>query len=124
MATNVPFTELDFDTARANLVAYLSAQDRFKDYDFAGSNMSVLLDVLAYNTFQNNFYTNMALSEMFLDSAQLKDSIVSHAKELNYLPGSRHSARAVLDVSLSVATSPKTVTKIHSQMRQQRAFIL
>ncbi|PHS22123.1 MAG: hypothetical protein COA84_13155 [Robiginitomaculum sp.] len=109
MATNVPFTELDFDNIRASLVAYLSAQKQFKDYDFAGSNISVLLDVMAYNTFQSNFYANMAVSEMFLDSAQLKDSIVSHAKELNYLPGSRHSARAVINVALSVANSPKNV---------------
>lgn len=109
MATNQPFTELDFDQVKDNLKAYLASQDRFKDYDFAGSNMNVLLDLLAYNTFQNNFYTNMALSEMFLDSAQLKDSIVSHAKELNYLPGSRHSAQATLDISLSVPNAPKNV---------------
>lgn len=107
--TKENFTELDFDTVRQNLKDFLSKQDRFKDYDFEGSNMSVLLDVLAYNTFQNNFYTNMAFSEMFIDSAQLKDSVVSHAKELNYLPRSRRSARAVLNVSLSVTDGAKSV---------------
>lgn len=103
------FTQLDFDKIRQNLKDFLSKQDRFKDYDFDGSNMSVLLDVLAYNTFQNNFYANMAFAEMFIDSAQLKDSIVSHAKELNYVPRSRRSARAVLDVNLSVTDGAKSV---------------
>ena len=103
------FTELDFDKIRQNLKDFLKSQDRFKDYDFEGSNMSVLLDVLAYNTFQNNFYTNMAFSEMFIDSAQLKDSVASHAKELNYVPRSRRSARAVIDVSLSVNDGAKSV---------------
>lgn len=92
------FTNLDFENVKTSLKNYLKAQDRFKDYDFEGSNMNVLLDVLAYNTFQNNFYTNMAISEMFLDSAQIKDSVVSHAKELNYLPRSRRSANANLRV--------------------------
>ena len=95
-----PITELDFDGAKAQLKQYLRTQTQFKDYDFEGSNMSVLLDVLAYNTFQNNFYTNMAINEMFLDSAVLKNSIVSHAKELNYLPRSRKSAKAVVNVTI------------------------
>lgn len=110
MASNTPITELDFLQVKQNLKTFLSSQDRFKDYDFEGSNMSVLLDVLAYNTFQNNFYTNMAFAEMFLDSAQLKESVVSHAKELNYLPRSRSSARAIVDVKLNVADAPAFVT--------------
>jgi len=110
MASNTPITELDFLQVKQNLKTFLSSQDRFKDYDFEGSNMSVLLDVLAYNTFQNNFYTNMAFAEMFLDSAQLKESVVSHAKELNYLPRSRSSARAIVDVRLNVADAPAFVT--------------
>ena len=110
MASNTPITELDFLQVKQNLKTFLSSQDRFKDYDFEGSNMSVLLDVLAYNTFQNNFYTNMAFAEMFLDSAQLKESVVSHAKELNYLPRSRSSSRAIVDVKLNVADAPAFVT--------------
>lgn len=110
MASNTPITELDFLQVKQNLKTFLSSQDRFKDYDFEGSNMAVLLDVLAYNTFQNNFYTNMAFAEMFLDSAQLRESVVSHAKELNYLPRSRASAQAVIDVKLNVADSPAFVT--------------
>lgn len=110
MATNTPITELDFLQVKENLKTFLSSQDRFKDYDFEGSNMNVLLDVMAYNTFQNNFYTNMAFAEMFLDSAQLRESVVSHAKEINYTPRSRSSAKAVVNVSLNVANSPAFVT--------------
>ena len=110
MAANEPITQLDFLQVKENLKTFLSSQDRFKDYDFEGSNMNVLLDVLAYNTFQNNFYTNMAFSEMFLDSAQLRESVVSHAKALNYLPRSRSSSRAVINVKLNVADSPAFIT--------------
>ena len=91
-----PITELDFEGIKEQLKTFLSTQTRFKDYNFEGSNMNVVLDVLAYNTFHNNFYTNMAINEMFLDSAQVKNSVVSHAKELNYLPRSRKSARATV----------------------------
>lgn len=98
-----PITELDFFQIKDQLKAYLRGQTRFKDYDFEGSNLSVLLDVLAYNTYQNNFYTNMAVSEMFLDSAQLESSVMSHAKELNYLPKSSTSSKA--EVNLRITTS-------------------
>jgi hypothetical protein len=96
-----PITELDFFQIKEQLKAYLRGQTRFKDYDFDGSNMSVLLDILAYNTYQNNFYTNMAVSEMFLDSAQLESSIMSHAKELNYLPRSATSSRAEVNLRIT-----------------------
>jgi len=87
-----PINELDFFEVKDSLKEFLRNQDQFKDYDFEGSNMNVLLDVLAYNTFYNQFYNNMAISEMFLDSAQLRNSVISHAKELNYLPRSVKSA--------------------------------
>ena len=94
-------SELDFDAVKTQFKQYLQSQTQFKDYNFEGSNMSVLLDVLAYNTYQNNFYTNMAVNEMFLDSAVLRNSIVSHAKELNYLPRSRRSAKAIVKVTIT-----------------------
>ena len=99
-----PITELDFDAVKSQLRSYLETQTQFKDYNFDGSNMSVLLDVLAFNSYQNNFYTNMALNEMFLDSAVLKNSIVSHAKELNYIPRSRKSAKATIYVVIQDPT--------------------
>ena len=96
-----PITELDFDSIKNQLKAHLQTQTQFKDYNFEGSNLSAFLDVLAFNTFQNNFYTNMTMNEMFLDSAVLKNSIVSHAKELNYIPRSRKSAKAVVRVTIN-----------------------
>ena len=106
---NAPITQLDFDQIKVNLKEYLKGQDRFKDYNFEGSNMAVLLDVLAYNSFQNNFFTNMAVNEMFLDSAQLRGSVVSHAKALNYTPRSRVSATAKVNVTLAVAGAGGTL---------------
>lgn len=110
---NTPFTELDFFQVKENLKTFLKGQAQFKDYDFEGSNMNVLLDILSLNTHQNNVYNNMMFSEMFMDSTQLRENALSHAKELNYLPSSRQSSRAVLDVSLAVsdpANGPATVT--------------
>lgn len=108
-------TTLDFDSIKENFKAYLKSQDTFNDYDFEASNISVLLDVLSYNTQLNSFYLNMLASEMFLDSAQLRDSIISHAKELNYLPRSFRSAIAdvnitIYDTSSSAVTIPKGTT--------------
>lgn len=102
MTLKTPITELDFFTIKNQLKEFLRSDqsNKFVDYDFEGANISVLLDVLAYNTYQNNFYTNMAISEMFLDSAQLENSIVSHAKELNYLPKSATSASAVVSITI------------------------
>ena len=98
-------SELDFEAVKSQFKDYLQSQTQFKDYNFDGSNMSVLLDVLSYNTFQNNFYTNMAINEMFLDSAVMRNSVVSHAKELNYLPRSRRSAKAVVTVTFTDSTA-------------------
>jgi hypothetical protein len=109
MATVNNVTKLDFDEIKTDIKSYLSSQNRFKDYDFDGSNLSVLLDILAYNTYQNNFYTNMAINEMFLDSAQLRDTVVSHTKELGYLPGSRTSSHGTVNIRLSVNGSPPSV---------------
>lgn len=114
MANNsLNLTSLDFDTLKANLKTFLSTQSVFKDYNFEGSNINVLLDVLSYNSYLNSFYLNMVASEMFLDSAQKMDSVVSHAKELNYIRRSHQSASA--NVNLTIATSgvsnPLTIPK-------------
>ena len=105
MANISPVQDLDFFETKTALKNYLSNQDRFADYDFEGSNMNVLLDLLAYNTFYNNYYYNMAISEMFLDSAQERNSMISHAKELNYLPRSRRSAKAVVTFNSTATQS-------------------
>lgn len=107
---STPIAQLDFDQIKTNLKTYLQGQTQFADYDYDGSTMSVLLDILSYNTFMNNFYTNMALGEMFLDSAQLRSSIVSHCKELNYLPRSYRSSRAQVTLTFSPSDSPSFIS--------------
>ena len=105
--TSLSVVALDFATLRNSLKTYLQSQDRFKDYDFDGSNMSVLLDILSYNTFHNAFYLNMVGNEMFLDSALMRDSIISHAKELNYTPRSNLSSRANVNITITTNDGSK-----------------
>lgn len=102
--------KLDFEGIKGDLKTFLSSQANIKDYDFEGSNISTLIDVLSYNTYLNNFYTNMIANEMFLDTALIKDSIISHAKELNYLPASASSARAIVNVKVFPNDDPGTVS--------------
>lgn len=134
MAANssIILSNLDFDTLKNTFKAYLKSQDRFNDYDFEGSNMSVLLDILSYNTYHNAFYLNMIGNEMFLDSAQLRDSVVSHAKELNYTPRSFKSAQAnvtilatsddVADFTKRSIVIPKGTTFTSSLLNRNYSF--
>jgi len=104
MATKLEISELDFDGIKANLKNFLSQQDEFRDYDFEGSGMSVLVDMLAYNTHYLGFNANMLANEMFLDSADLRASVVSKAKQVGYTPTSSIAAKAVIDVTVTNAT--------------------
>lgn len=106
MATNDNFTnitELDFASIKSNLIEYLKSKQKFSGYDFEGSSMNILMDLLAYNTHYMAFYASMVGNEMFLDSAAKRDSIVSHAKLLNYIPRSQTSARAIINLQKSTA---------------------
>ena len=103
MATDfLDTSQLDFNALKSSLKTYLKNQDIFRDIDYEASNINVLLDVLAYNTYLNGFYLNMVGNENFLDSAVLRDTVISHAKELNYLPSSRTSAKAQINISVLV----------------------
>ena len=102
-------TEFDFDEVKTNLKTFLKAQDQFTDYDFEGSGMNILLDVLAYNTHYLGFNANMLANEMFLDSSSLRSSIVSHAKTLGYTPSSARAAKATVDVTLNTNSSSLTM---------------
>lgn len=93
-------TDLDFDAIKQNLKVYLQGQQKFSDYDFDGSGLSILLDVLAVNTHYNGLYNNLAVNEAFLDSASKRSSVVSKAKELGYVPMSARSATARVKVLL------------------------
>ena len=97
-------TEFDFDEVKNNLKVFLSGQTEFTDYDFEGSGMNALLDVLAYNTHYLGFNANMLANEMFLDSASLRSSVVSHAKTLGYIPNSARAAVATVNVSLNTTS--------------------
>jgi hypothetical protein len=114
MANNnkrIQVSELDFDTIKTNLKSFLQGQTEFQDYDFEGSGLSVLLDVLAYNTHYNGIYTNLAVNECFLDSASKRASVVSLAKMLGYMPRSAACATATVNASVTSPTSsPSTVT--------------
>ena len=98
-------TELDFDAIKSNLKTYMKGQTTFTDYDFEGSGLSVLLDVLAYNTHYNAFMANMAANEMFLDTAVKRNSVASHAKALGYTPGSVKAPVAYVDVTVNDANT-------------------
>ena len=107
--TSIDLVGLDFASLKDNLKNFLKNNTQFKDLDYEGSNINVLLDVLAYNTYLNGFYTNMVASEMFLDTAQLRDSVVSHAKELDYVPRSFVASKANITVDITPSTSVKSV---------------
>jgi hypothetical protein len=96
---SLSLASLDFDGILTAQKAFMRSQSAFKDYDFDGSNINALLTVQSYNTFMLGFYLNMVAAERFNDSAQLRDSVVSHAKELNYTPRSATSAQTTLDIS-------------------------
>jgi len=96
---------LDFQDVKASLKSYLSSQATLKDYNFDGSVLSTILDVLAYNTHYQAFYANMVANEAFLDSAALRSSVVSHAKTLGYVPSSIRAANAVLTITAPAASN-------------------
>ena len=105
MATKLDISELDFDAVKANLKTYLSSQTEFSDYDFEGSGMSVLLDVLAYNTHYLGYNANMLANEMFLDSADLRSSVVSLAKTVGYTPTSATSSTADIKAVVNIVVN-------------------
>ena len=103
-------TDLEFDGIKSNLITFLKAQSQFQDYDFEGSGMAVLVDLLAYNTHYMGYYANMLGNEMFLDSSSLRESVVSHAKHLNVIPTSRTAPKAKLNFTFTPAGTPTSLT--------------
>jgi len=94
-------TDLDFDNIKSNLKTFLQGQSEFQDYDFDGSGLSILLDVLAYNTHYNALYNNLTINEMFLDSASKRNSVVSLAKMLGYVPRSAKCAESLIRLTVN-----------------------
>ena len=122
MADRLTVTELDFDSIKTNLKEYLRQQTEFQDYDFEGSGLSVLLDILAYNTHYNAYYLNMVANESFMDSSVLRNSVVSHAKKVGYTPRSASTPRAVVNVTVQTNNSTPgslTIPKGYSFLSSQ-----
>ena len=99
------FTNLNFDDIKASIKSYLRANSNFSDMDFEGSNLSILINILAYNSYSTAYNTNMAVNETFIDSATLRENVVSLARNIGYVPRSRRAARATVDMSFSGITS-------------------
>ena len=119
----MPYTQvanLDFEQIKSTLKDYLKAQSDFTDYDFEGSAISNLIDVLAYNTYYTAFNTNMVVNELFIDSASLRDNVVSIAKQLGYTPKSKTSPTAYIDFTVDY-TNPTSDTELN--LRAGTGFI-
>ena len=104
------FTNLDFDQIRAQIKDYLRANSNFTDFDFEGSNFSVLIDTLAYNTYITSFNSNMVVNESFLDSATLRENVVSLARNIGYVPRSRSASKATVSFSVETDSTTPTLT--------------
>ena len=117
MTERLRVTELDFDQIKQNLKTYLQAQSEFTDYDFEGSGLSVLLDILAYNTHYQAYYLNMIANEAFMDTALLRDSVISHAKVLGYVPYSRKAPSATINFTVNTTSNVASTITIPKGFR-------
>jgi hypothetical protein len=109
----VNFTNLDFDQIKTSIKDYLRSNSNFTDYDFEGSNLSILIDTLAYNTYISSYNANMVSNEVFIDSATLRENVVSLARNIGYVPRSRKSAQANISFFVDTTdftTNPLTLT--------------
>ena len=122
-SSQINVTDLDFDSISDNLKNYLKGQDKFKDYDFEGSSMSVLIDLLSYASHIGAVNTNIAASELFLDSAQLRKNVVSRAKDLGFTPSSEVCASAIVDVTINDVRNPDGTYPTPTQMTMPRGTI-
>ena len=104
------FTNLDFDQIRSQIKDYLRANSNFTDFDFEGSNFSILIDTLAYNTYITAYNSNMIVNESFLDSATLRENVVSLARNIGYVPRSRSASKARINLSVQTTSTSSTMT--------------
>ena len=106
------FTNLDFNDLRTQIKSYLRANSNFTDFDFEGSNFSVLIDTLAYNSYITAYNTNMAVNESFIDSATLRENVVSLARNIGYVPRSKKASVARISFSVDVSGTPARAVKL------------
>ena len=119
-SSQINATDLDFDDIVDNIKTYLKGQDKFKDYDFEGSNMSVLIDMLAYASHIGGVNTNIAASELFLDSAQIRKNVVSRAKDLGFTPASEKASTAIVELAMNNIRNIDGTIPTGDQMRLAR----
>ena len=108
--SNLPVSSGSFETIKQNLIQYLQGQDKFKDYDFKGSRLNVLTDLLAYNTMYLQHYSNAALFEGFIRTAQKHSSVVQHAQDMGYAPSSLSASTHTIGIKAYNATNPVEIT--------------
>ena len=119
-SSQINATDLDFETISENIKTYLKGQEKFKDYDFEGSNLNVLIDMLAYAGHVSGLNTNIAASELFLDSAQIRKNVVSRAKDLGFVPASEKASAAQLEVKMSNIRKPDGTIPTANDMTMPR----
>jgi hypothetical protein len=108
MSKTIQITELDFDDIKSNIIQHMSSNPEFKDYNFNASGLNTIIDILATNTHMNAYYMNMISNEMFLDTARIRDNVVSKAKMLNYIPRSKKASEMSVDLTFNGVTPKKT----------------
>ena len=125
MSNKLVVSEYDFDAIKSNLKSFLQGQTSFQDYDFEGSSLNILLDILSYNTHYLAYLANMSTNELYLDSADIRNNIVSLAKMIGYTPSSPRAPMASIDITLnngsgtSVTMSKGTVFTFFHVLSQQ-----
>ena len=119
-SSNLNITDLDFDNIADNLKNYLKGQEQFKDYNFEGSSMSVLVDLLAYASHIGAVNTNIAASELFLDSAQIRKNVVSRAKDLGFVPASESCSSAFINLEMKNVRNADGTSPTTTQMQLPR----
>jgi len=120
---NTPIRDLDFDQIKQSLKDYLRGQDKFKDYDFEGSALNIILDLLAYNTHYQAFYANMVANEAFIDSAVARNSVVSIAKQLDYRPRSKKASRIAVNVELIPVSSMRATESAYTSVKAGKEYV-
>ena len=122
----VNFSNLDFDQIKTTIKDYLRSNSNFTDYDFEGSNLSTIIDVLAYNTYITSYNANMVSNEVFIDSATLRENVVSLARNIGYLPRSKKAAKATInffcDISSVSPTPPSVILKKGAVVGSSKQF--
>jgi hypothetical protein len=123
MPKNIQISELDFNSIKNSIANYMSSDESFSDYNFEGSALSTMTDLLSYNTYYNSFYLNMIANEMFLDTARMRNNVASKAKLLGYTPTSARSTRAIITATFEITNGTDRTNTELSILKIDKSFI-